>query len=45
MCTTICTPAKAMTVSAVTVLLAMTPDITSQNGMAVRMTERPKPIR
>ncbi len=26
MCTTICTPAKAMIVSAVTVLLAMTPD-------------------
>ena len=45
MWTTICMTASARIATAVASLLPSTPVMTSQNGMAVRTTDRPKPIR
>ena len=44
MWTTICTSANAMQMPAVIRASAITPLITSPNGMAVRITDRTKPI-
>ena len=44
MWTITCTAAKAMMTMPVSWGLPSTPDITSQKGMAVRITDRPKPI-
>ena len=44
MCTTICTAAKPMITSAVVLGLSNTLPITSQNGIAVRITDSTKPI-
>ena len=43
MCTTICTTAKPMTISAVA-WAGSTPVMTRANGMAVRITDSTKPI-
>jgi hypothetical protein len=45
MCTRICPTPNAMMVSVAIVVSAITSAITSQNGMAVRTTERANPIR
>ena len=44
MCTTICTAASARITSAVVLDLSNTLPITSQNGIAVNMTARMKPV-
>lgn len=44
MCTTICTTAKAPSTSTAVLRSAITLAMTSQNGMAVRMMDRMKPV-
>ena len=45
MWTTIWVTAKTMTIIAVVVALSMGRAMTSQNGMAVKKTDRTKPVR